>query len=56
MPPRLQGLLTQLTEGQLVLTTRTQASGDDRLQANRRTKLVALAILSGPGHRAGGEA
>lgn len=45
-PPQLQELLTQLTEGQLVLTTQSRQSEIDRRAADRRAKLVALALVS----------
>ncbi|HEX2762559.1 MAG TPA: AarF/UbiB family protein [Allosphingosinicella sp.] len=45
-PPRLQELLAQLTEGELVLTTRSHQSEVDRRHANGRTRLLALAIVS----------
>lgn len=45
-PAQLQELLTDLVEGRFVLSTQTRQAPGDRRLANRRARLVALAILS----------
>ncbi|UAL12449.1 ABC1 kinase family protein [Caulobacter segnis] len=45
-PGQLQELLADLAEGRFVLSTQSRQSTEDRRLANRRTRLVTLAVLS----------